>query len=113
MKHILAVAILGLALTSQAFAIGSVTGAHVTQVRVDADGRGMVFFDQNLAGAMAACGQDSAYKNAMAFNPSTGKGLLAVALAAKAAGTTIDAYGSGACGVYGDYVEDFSYAVNH
>ncbi len=112
MKHFLA-AVLSLGLAGEAIAVGSVSNAHVTQVRVEADGRGIVFFDQNLAGAGAACGQDNVYKNAMAFNMTTGKALLAVALVAKSAGTTIDAYGSGACGVYGDYVEDFSYAVNH
>lgn len=90
-------AVISVGLVGQAFAVGSVSNAHVTQVRVDADGRGIVFFDQNLSGAVSACGQDNAFKNAMAFNPTTGKGLLAVALAAKATGTTVDAYGSGAC----------------
>ena len=115
MKHALVV-LFGISLMTDVVAFGSVTNAHVTQVRVEASGRGIVFFDQNLAaygGSVAACGQDNAYKNAMAFNSSTGKGLLALALSAKATGTTMDAYGTGACDVYGDYVEDFSYAINH
>lgn len=86
--------------------------AHVIQVRVDADGRGMIFFDQPL-GTPSACGQDSSYKNALAFSATSGKAALAMALSAKATGATVGAYGTGACGVYGDYVEDFAYGMMH
>ncbi len=112
MKKISTIVFAGV-LSTQAFAYGVVSNVHVIQVRVDGDGRGMLVFDQPLSGAVAACGQDSSYKNAMAFNATTGKGLLALGLSAKATGTTIDVYGTGSCGVYGDYVEDIGYAVNH
>ena len=98
-----------LLLASQAHAIGSVT-AHVVQVRVDASGTGMVFFDQPVVGSPSACGQDSAYKSAFAFGATpAGKNILAFALFAKATNATVTVYGSGACTVYGDYVEDWSY----
>ena len=96
-----------------AFAAGAAENVHVIQVRVDANGSGMVFFDKPIAGAPAACGQDSSYKNALAFNGTQGKGVLAVALAAKTTGATVFAYGTGVCGVYGDYVEDWAYGVSN
>ena len=96
-------------LATQAHAIGAVTG-HVIQVRVDGSGAGMVIFDQNIGNAPPACGQDSSYKNALAFSGNAaGKNILAMALFAKATNAVVVAYGVGTCAIYGDYVEDWSY----
>ena len=100
-------------LSPQAFAYGTVTNAKVVEVRMDQDGKGMVIFDQLIAGAKATC-VHPAYTNALAFDLNTagGKGVLAVALAAKAAGTTMTVYGTATCTLYGGHVEDWMYGVS-
>lgn len=93
--------------------MGVANNAKVIQIRIDQDGKGMVVFDQPLGNTPAACG-NSYYANALAFNVTSGggKGIMAMALAAKAAGSSITAYGTGACNVYdGAHVEDWSYGV--
>lgn len=92
------------------YAAGSIATATVTSVRVDADGKGMVFFSSALAGTPPGC-VSSPYFNALAFDTSTsgGKAALALALAAKSSGSLITAYGTGNCGVYGNFVESFDY----
>ena len=104
-------AALAVTAAAPAFAAAGLSSAHVVAVRVDANGTGMIFFDQPLAGTPVACGQNSGYNNALAFNATTGKGALAMALSAKATGSPIEVYGTGVCGIYGNYVEDFSYGV--
>lgn len=98
--------------SAQAIANGS--GAFkVTGVRIDANGLGMVIFDQPLAGTRPSC-VVSAYTNALAFDTSTaaGKSIMALAVAAKATGDTVGVYGNGVCSIYGgSYVEDWSYGV--
>jgi hypothetical protein len=107
----ISVALSGLFAASSFAAAALPASAHVVQIRVDSNGQGMIFFDQTFVGTPAACGQDSVYKSALAFNATTGKAALAMALAAKATGATVAAYGTGACSVYGDFVEDFAYGV--
>ena len=83
------------------------------QVRVDIDGRGMVVFDQPLAGSPASC-THPAYTNAFSFSTATdgGKAILAMALTAKTTGARVYAYGTGACSIYGgSWVEDMFYGV--
>jgi hypothetical protein len=101
--------VFALLLTNQAFAGGAVINAKVTEVRIDADGKGMVFFDQPIGGTPPSC-VISYYASALAFNASTagGKAIMAAALTAKATGAKTIVYGSGACGNYGAYVEDWS-----
>lgn len=97
-------------LSSEVFAIGSVYG-KVTQVRVDADGKGMVVFDKAITGEFAAC-RHSAYTNALSFKgDEAGKAVLAFALSAKVTGVLVTAYGSGVCANYSGHVEDWSYGV--
>lgn len=112
MRHLIA-ALLGLCISSQALAAGSIGNAKVIQVRIDQDGRGMVVFDQLIAGAPATC-VHPAYTNALAFNATTGggKAIMAMALTAKTTGASIAVYGTGACGIYGGAnVEDWDYGV--
>lgn len=104
-----AFAAVSLSVATSAFAFGALTIAHVTQVRVDANGTGIIFFDQPLVG-VATCA-NAYYNNALAYNATTGKGALALALSAKATGSPIEVYGTGSCGVYPNTVEDFSYGV--
>lgn len=108
LTHALAFAFV-LLTTNQALAAGSVINAKVTEVRIDADGKGMVFFDQPLGATPASCFIPY-YANALAFNTSTagGKAILATVLTAKATGGKMIVHGSGACGHYGAYVEDWS-----
>lgn len=105
----IALCVSALFLATQAQALGNVTG-HVTDVRVDSSGAGMVFFDQPIGGSTPACGHDSVYGSALAFPANAGgKNILAWALFAKSTNASVTVYGSGVCAVYGDYVEDFSY----
>lgn len=110
---ILFVVLLSLFVSTQAYAMGVVGNAKVIQIRIDQDGKGMVVFDQQLSNTPAPCG-NSNYSNALAFNLNSGggKGILAMAMAARADGSRITAYGTGACNVYGGaHVEDWSYGV--
>lgn len=113
MKRLI-LAIVGIFISLQVFAVGSVNNAKVIQVRVDQDGRGIVTFDLPVTGTPPSC-VNAAYINALSFNSSTagGKGILATLLLAKATGTNISAIGTGTCTFYSTNVEDFSYgAIN-
>jgi hypothetical protein len=94
--------ILSMLVASQAYGIGSVSNAKVIQIRIDLNGRAMIFFDQQIGGTPAACVND-AYNNALGVDASTagGKAVLSLALTAKTTGSPITAYGLGSCGVYG------------
>ena len=82
--------------------------AHVLYVRVDVDGRGVVTFDSTIVGTPPAC-VISYYNNAFAFDSNTagGKAILATVLSAKASGSLVSVYGTGACAIYGVSVEDW------
>ena len=97
-------------LITQALAYGTVN-ARVTDVRIDQDGKGMVFFDAAIGASPPGC-VNAAYANALAFNTNTagGRSILAVVLTAKANGNLISAIGTGSCALYGSSsVEDWSY----
>jgi len=99
--------------SSQAYAIGSVSNAKVSKIRVDSSGKVMVIFDQQVAGTPPSC-VHAAYRNAFAIDASTsgGKAVLSWALTAKATGVPVTVIGLGACGVYGGtYVETWNYGV--
>ncbi|WP_153067323.1 hypothetical protein [Steroidobacter cummioxidans] len=99
---------------SPAFAAGSVAGT-VVWVRVDSNGKGMVYFSAPVSGVPVECANAS-YPNALGFDSETpgGKSILAVALAAKATGSEITAYGKGVCAVYGSgVVEDLHRIIVH
>lgn len=112
MKKLIQILIISSALfqTQQAFSYGALSNAKVTQVRIDSDGKGMVIFDQPIGNAPPGC-VIPAYANAMAFNATTagGKAIMAMALTAKTTGGNIVVHGTGGCGHYGGYVEDWSY----
>ncbi len=104
--------LVGLCFSSAVLANGSIS-AKVLEIRVDADGRGMVVFEQPVGGTPPSC-VHQAYLNAFAFNASGsgGKAVMALAISAKTTGATISVYGAGACGIYnGAHVEDWSYGV--
>jgi hypothetical protein len=93
----------------QANAIGSVVNAKVVQVRIDSNGAGMVIFDQPIGGTPPGC-VIPYYANALAFNGSAGKQIMALALFAKATNSPLsNVYGTGSCSSYGSYVEDWGY----
>lgn len=95
---------------SPAFAVGTVIGP-VVKVRVDSNGKGMIFFSANVSGVAVHCAS-TYYPNVLAFDSATpgGKSILAAALAAKATGDTVEAYGTGQCAIYGSGVaEDVQY----
>lgn len=93
-----------------ASAIGAVTG-KVTQIRVDGNGAGMIYFDQPLSGSPACV--TAAFTTALAFSATTGKQILALALWAKSMDISLTVYGNGACGTYGGFVEDFGYVQSN
>ncbi|MEH6419908.1 hypothetical protein [Pseudomonas sp. CGJS7] len=106
----LALVLIALGLSFQA-AAATVSNAKITVIRVDSSGLGMITFDKPLD-APAAC-IHPAYTASLSFDATTpgGKAILATAIAAKNANSTISsAYGTGACGNYGgSWVEDLSY----
>jgi hypothetical protein len=106
-----ACAALSLTFATSTFAGAALSSAHVLAVRVDANGSGVIFFDQPFVGTPSSCAAPG-YQSALAFNATTGKAALALALSAKATGSPVEVYGTGACGVYG-VIEDYSYGVLH
>lgn len=109
MKHLVS-AVLAFVMSSQAWGIGSIANAKVIEVRIDKNGKGMVMFDRPVGGAPPSC-VIGYYANALAFEGANGRAVMAMALAAKASGSPLYAYGSGSCSVYGSYVEDWEYGV--
>jgi hypothetical protein len=103
------IACLLVAISGEANAIGYVTNAYVVYVRVDADGKGMVVFNQSIVGTPPGCAIPY-YSNSLAFSGPGGKSIMALALLAKATNTPLAAvYGTGMCNVYGSAVEDWAY----
>lgn len=80
--------------------------SKVEYVRVDKNGLGLVSFMLPNGGQPATCGQS--YSSGLAFDAreSGGKAMLATALAAKAAGSIVIAYGTGSCDLYSGSIED-------
>ncbi len=100
-------------LSFNAAANGAISGAKVLQVRIDRGGQGMIVFDQVTSGTRPSC-VVADYTNAFSFDANTapGRAIMAMALAAKATGSPVHAYGFGSCPTYGgQYVEDISYGV--
>lgn len=98
--------------SSVAFA-GRSVDAKIVNIRVDSSGLGMIHFDSPITGTVPGC-INAVYTNALSFNTNTngGKSVYAAALAAKAAGTAIIAYGAGVCANYnGAHVEDVDYLI--
>ncbi len=112
MKKIL-ISILCMLTFSQVHAIGHVSNAKVTSVRVDHNGRVMVIFDKQISGTPPSCVHEG-YKNAFAVdtkNPGA-NAVLSWALTAKSTGEKVSVYGLGVCGVYGgNVVESWNYGV--
>jgi hypothetical protein len=94
---------------TQSFAAGSVY-AHITSVRVDSTGKGIIYFEQPIGGSPPTCVQ-AGFTNAFSFDTNTagGRAILAVALASKAQGIQIFAQGNGTCTTYASQVEDLSF----
>ncbi|WP_143145170.1 hypothetical protein [Arcobacter sp. LA11] len=98
---------------SEVYAIGSIPNAKVKSIRVDKDGRGMIFFNQPVAGTPPSCVHD-AYKSALGIDTNTeaGKAILSLALTAKSGGFLLSVYGTGTCEIYGGrIVETWNYGV--
>jgi len=90
---------------SQSHAIGHVSNVKVAKIRVDLDGRAMIFFSESIGGTPASCVHD-AYKSAFGVDAATdgGKAVLSMALTAKTTGSLVTVYGMGGCGIYGGTV---------
>jgi hypothetical protein len=97
--------VVGVLFASQAHGFGTVSNAKIKSIRVDNDGRAMIFFDKPIGGEPAKC-VHVAYKNALGIDASTdgGKAVLSMALTAKTTGSPVTAHGFGSCGVYGGLV---------
>lgn len=107
MNKIIVIALSMFLFSSQVVALGSVKEAKITHIRVDNNGRAMIYFDKRLEGSPASC-THSAYRNVLAIDASTegGKAVLSMALAAKTSQNLVTAYGYGFCGVYGGSVAE-------
>ena len=98
------------------FADGSVT-AKVNSVRVDSDGRGIVFFNSNIITPAGCCPDPNiCFMNAFAFDTNTtgGKSLFSLAISAQLSGKSVTAFGKNSCLVYPrgagqGWAEDLSY----
>lgn len=107
-----AVAIVALIVMSSQAIASSVAG-KITQVRIDHDGKGMITFDTLITGSPACI--HPTYRSSFAFDATkaSGKAIMAVALTAKATGSTVAAYGTGACTTYGGaWAEDWGHGVS-
>lgn len=80
---------------------GSVVNTTIIKIRVDNDGRAMIFFNTAVT-PPAACSH-TAYSSALGIDAATpgGQAVLSMALAAKATGAPVTAHGFSYCGVYG------------
>ena len=114
MKKFLIGGILTLTTANVAMAAGSFWSARVDHIRIDQNGWGMVYFDVDALGTRPSC-VASDNMRALAFDTNTagGKAILAVAESAKAQGTIMVVLGTGSCGVYSSYVEDWSYGLQY
>ncbi|MBU2713021.1 hypothetical protein [Zooshikella harenae] len=100
------VALLTMLTVSNAYSIGHVSKAKVTQIRVDGNGRVMVYFNKPIEGTPATC-VHNAYKNALGVDAGTEGGK---AVLTKASGSLVTAYGLGVCGIYGgNTIETWNY----
>ena len=114
MKKSLIAGILALATTNVATAAGSFWNARVDHIRIDQNGWGMVYFDADALGTRPSCvASDNARAFAFDTNAPGGRAILAVAESAKAQGTIMVVLGTGSCGVYSNYVEDWSYGLQY
>ncbi|WP_338847317.1 hypothetical protein V8J88_01195 [Massilia sp. W12] len=93
----------------QAQAAASITAGTVSEIRVDADGRGFVVFTENLVNSTCAT-----KKNALSFDlaKASGREVYAMVMQAKAANAKITAEGLGTCGKY-SVVEEWSSGFIH
>ena len=103
-------------LSLNAAAYGYISGAKVVQVRIDQGGQGMITFDKAIGGGNGTTRPgcvNAAYINMFSFNTNTaaGRAIMAMALAAKATGSPVEAVGLNACTIYSNIVEDISYGI--
>jgi hypothetical protein len=108
------IGILALLVANVALAEGSFWNARITKIRVDQNGWGMVYFDVDALGTRPSCvASDTA--RALAFNANTagGRAILALAESAKAQDAMLMVFGTGSCGVYSNWIEDWSYGVQY
>lgn len=87
---------------------GTVSGT-ITKIRIDANGRAMIYFDKPIEGGTPAC-VHSSYSTALAIDASTegGKAVLSMAMLAKVNQSNVKAHGFGKCSVY-SVVEDWNH----
>ena len=103
--------ILACIISFNTLAVGQANQFYVDLVRVDKSGKGYVKFKERLAssGGLPGCGTSHPHHLAFDTNTSGGKGILSLALSAKAANQKIWARGTGDCsGIYGS-VENWSW----
>lgn len=86
----------------------------VASIRIDANGKGMVFFDRATVGIPPPCAV-SAYARAFAFDTNTvgGRAILEALQAARTRFSLVEAQGAGTCTVYNGYVEDVVFIMAH
>ena len=95
---------------SSAFA-SSKNGLLITKIRVEVDGRAVIYFNSTISGyACAGWANDSM---AIPLNTDGGKSALSQLMAAKLAGRTVDVVGLGTCTLYGGNVEGLEYFTIH
>ena len=94
-----------LSVTSSAAAAGTDYTGKISHVRVDNDGRGLLYFGPVLSGA--SC-RDPGLRNVLAFKLDTeaGRALYHLALSQFLAGIPVRVFGTGACTIYGPNVTE-------
>jgi hypothetical protein len=87
---------------------------YVDAVRMDTDGRGMIYFSSPLT-SQPSC-VSAGYENILAFDTNTigGDGIFKLALAAQLSSQRIYAKGLGFCTIYSGVAEDWAWGrVSH
>lgn len=86
--------------TSLAYAANTDRTSLIDQVRVDKDGRGLIYFPTSVTTG-ASC-RDPGLRNVIAFDTKTegGRAILQLALAAHLAAKQVHVVGTGLCSIY-------------
>lgn len=110
MKKLLCAVIMSV-VAAPAFSAGAIYSADIEFVRVDKSGMGYVGFATAIGGTPPGCVQ-APFTKVLGFNTNEagGKSVLALALAAKAAGRKVQAFGTGTCTAF-NVLEDWDYGM--
>ncbi len=89
-------------------ASASSVSSTLTQVRVEASGKGFATFAVSIGGG-ASCGTSFPASLAFDTNTAAGRAVYALLLSAKSTNAMVTAYGTGSCSTYPGSIEEWYY----